>query len=83
MNHVEFLSRLENIAVRNKLALQINRACYGCGFFFVFNDPETGKHSNRVVYLLKEDPYELFERLEIMAREFQYELAAEKRKENI
>lgn len=71
MNYYDFLMNLENIAIRNGVALMMHRAPVGCGFFFYFQDNHTCRRSDYRSFLMNQNkPEELFAELERVASEF-------------
>lgn len=75
MDYFDFMMSLECIAVTNGLRLFMNRAPVGCGIFFYFRDDKTRKTSKAITWLNgKEHPNSLFNRLNLLAKEFKEEL---------
>lgn len=79
MDYLEFVMTLETIAIMNDLRLIINRASVGCGIYFHFIDDYTGMRSKDIVWLNgREHPKSLFNRLNLLAKEFKEEKKEER-----
>lgn len=76
VSYMDFMDRLEEIALSHDLRLIMQRAPVGCGFTFYFKDEKTHKYSATSItwHYQKEDIDSMLHHLYVLARDFKKEI---------